>query len=157
MKMFIAKWDIIDGFWHLNCALGEEYNFAYILPQAEGEKLRMVVPTSLQMGWIESPPHFSAASETARDLAQKYVETPVGTFPNHKFVKHSAQGEEFESLPETGSEKLHYAIECFVDDYIYLAIPTSQEKLRHIANTVMKVIHDVFPADSYNEGGVPSF
>ena len=29
---FMAKWDIKDGFWRLNCELGEEWNFAYVLP-----------------------------------------------------------------------------------------------------------------------------
>ena len=76
------------------------------------------------MGWIESPPYFCAASETERYVATQHVETPVGTFPNHKFVKHSVQGEEFESLPENGSDNLHYVIKCFVDNYISLAIPT---------------------------------
>ena len=53
MKVFMAKWDIKDGFWRLNCALGEEWNFAYVLPQEKGEYVRLVVPTSLHMGWIE--------------------------------------------------------------------------------------------------------
>ena len=87
--------------------MGEKWNFAYVLPQEKGEEVRLVVPNSLQMCWIESPPYFCADSETARDVAQKYVQTPVGTFPNHKFVKHYAQGDDFESLPDTGSEKLH--------------------------------------------------
>ena len=52
-KIFMAKWDIKDGFWHLNCAEGEEYNFAYVLPQPEEEPIRIVIPTSLQMGWVE--------------------------------------------------------------------------------------------------------
>ena len=78
------------------------------------------------MGWIKSPPHFCAVSETERDVTQQYVKIPVGIFPNHKFVKHSAQGDDFESLPKTGSEKLHFFIECFVDEYISLVIPTSQ-------------------------------
>ena len=34
MKIFMEKWDIKDGFWRLNCALGEEWNFAYVLPQS---------------------------------------------------------------------------------------------------------------------------
>ena len=34
MKKIMAKWDIQYGFWRLNCALGEEWNFAYVLPQA---------------------------------------------------------------------------------------------------------------------------
>ena len=80
---------------------------AYILPHAEGEQVRLVVQNSLQMGWIKSLPYFCAASETARYVAQQYVETIVGTLPNHKSVKHSSQIEEFEPLPETGSENLH--------------------------------------------------
>jgi len=27
-KIFVAKWDIKDGFWRMDCAEGEEYNFA---------------------------------------------------------------------------------------------------------------------------------
>ena len=34
-KVFMAKWDIKDGFWHLDCQEGEEWNFAYVLPQKE--------------------------------------------------------------------------------------------------------------------------
>ena len=63
--------------------------------------MRLVVPTNLQMGWIESPLYFCATSETTIDVAQQYFETPVDTFPNYKFVEHSAQGEKFEALPDT--------------------------------------------------------
>ena len=54
-KVFMAKWDVKDGFWRLDCEEGEEWNFAYVLPQPEGEPVRLVVPTLLQMGWVESP------------------------------------------------------------------------------------------------------
>jgi hypothetical protein len=54
-KIFMAKWDIKDGFWQMDCAAGEEWNFAYVLPQEEGQPTTHVVPTSLQMGWVESP------------------------------------------------------------------------------------------------------
>jgi hypothetical protein len=67
-KIFMAKWDIKDGFWRMHCEKGEEYNFAYVLPQEEGMPITLVVPTSLQMGWVESPPYFCAATETARDI-----------------------------------------------------------------------------------------
>ena len=49
-KIFMAKWDIKDGFWRMDCAEGEEYNFAYVLPQEEEKPVTLVVPTSLQMG-----------------------------------------------------------------------------------------------------------
>jgi hypothetical protein len=31
-KIFMAKWDIKDGFWWMCCKDGEEWNFAYVLP-----------------------------------------------------------------------------------------------------------------------------
>jgi hypothetical protein len=34
-KILMAKWDIKDGFWWIDCAVGEEWNFAYVLPQEE--------------------------------------------------------------------------------------------------------------------------
>jgi hypothetical protein len=51
-KIFMCKFDIKDGFWRLDCQQGEEWNFAYVLPQHPGEPVRLVVLTSLQMGWV---------------------------------------------------------------------------------------------------------
>ena len=83
--ILMAKWDIQDGFWRLNCRKGEEWNFCYVWPQAPGEPRRLVVPSSLQMGWVESAPYFCAASETARYVAVEYIETGIGSLPTHKF------------------------------------------------------------------------
>jgi hypothetical protein len=49
-KIFMAKWDIKDGFWWMDCEVGEEYNLAYVLPQGDRKPIPVVVPTSLQMG-----------------------------------------------------------------------------------------------------------
>ena len=84
-KVFMAKWDIKDGFWHMDCKEGEERNVAYILPQPEGEPIKLVIPTLLQMGWVELPPYFCAATETVRDISTKYINTEVGSLPTHKF------------------------------------------------------------------------
>jgi hypothetical protein len=32
-KIFMAKYDIKDGFWRLDCQEGEEWNFSYVLPR----------------------------------------------------------------------------------------------------------------------------
>ena len=147
-KVFMAKWDIKDGFWRLDCQEGEEWNFAYVLPQEEGQPVRLVVPTSLQMGWIESPPFFCAASETGRDVAAQYIETPVGSLSDHKFVGHSTQGDDFKTMDKAAlSDKLSYLVEVYVDDYISLVVPRSKEDLKHVANAVLQGIHDVFPSD----------
>ncbi len=89
VKIFMAKWDVKDGFWRMCCEEGEDYIFAYVLPQAASKPIQIVVPNSIQMGWVESLPYFCAASETARDIAMDYTDTEVGTVPVHKFTKYT--------------------------------------------------------------------
>ena len=48
-KLFMAKWDIKDRFWCMDCKEGEEWNFTYILPQSKGGPVKLEVPTLLQM------------------------------------------------------------------------------------------------------------
>jgi hypothetical protein len=80
-KVLMAKWDIQDGLWRLNCLKGEEWNFCYMWPQAPGKPRRLVVLSSLQMGLVESAPYFSAAYKMAQDVAVKYIETDIGSLP----------------------------------------------------------------------------
>jgi len=151
-KIFSAKWDIKDGFWRLVCEEGEEWNFAYVLPQEEGKPIKLVVPTALQMGWVESPPYFCAASETARDIATRYAETPVGSHSAHKFSKYTEAHSDYQALPETGDDgNLRYLIEVYVDDYISIAMATSREQLDHVSRSVMRGVHDVFPEEEPDE------
>lgn len=93
-KVFMAKWDIKDGFWRMDCAEGEEWNFAYVLPELGKMNTKLVVPQSLQMGWIESPPYFCTASETARDVAEQYIETLLGEGPRNPMLKYSQSSKE---------------------------------------------------------------
>jgi hypothetical protein len=146
----MAKWDIKDGFWRMDCEEGEEWNFAYVLPQPEGEPIKLVIPTSLQMGWVKSPPYFCAATETARDVSTEYIDTEVGSLPTHKFEKYAVGDAEYASLPESAENNkgFLYMVEVYVDDFMSLVIPVSQAQLRHVASAVMTGIHDVFPGDA---------
>ncbi len=149
----MAKYDIKDGFWRMDCRKGEEWNFAYALPQPEGEPIMLVVPTSLQMGWVESPPYFCAATETARDIATEYTDMPVGSIPTHKFVKYTVNGEAYAELPDNHvGQTFLTMIEVYVDDFMSLVIPISKSQLIHTASAVMTGIHDVFPANDEDDG-----
>ena len=130
----------------MDCREGEEWNFAYVLPQPEGEPIRLVIPTSLQM------PYFCAATETARDIATTYIETGIGTLPNHKFEQYTSGAEAFDTLPAVAdiNNGFKYALEVYVDDFISIVIPASQDQLRHVANAIMESIHDIFPPDNNN-------
>ena len=147
--IFMAKWDIKDGFWRLDAGEGAEYNFSYVMPQPPGSPTMLVVPTSLQMGWVESPPYFCAASETARDIAGDYCDTGIGTLPDHKFLPYAIGNPAYQSLPEStsGDIPLRYLLEVYVDDFVSLVIPASREHLRHVSNGTMMAIHDIFPPD----------
>jgi hypothetical protein len=144
-KIFMAKWDIKDGFWRLDCAEGEEWNFAYVLPSSIKNDITLVVPTSLQMGWSESPAYFCAASETARDVAATYAEQPIGHLPPHQFLAKTQQHEDYMNTRSPSDGPLQYLIEVFVDDFIAIAMPKSTIHLDHLANATMHGIHDVFP------------
>jgi hypothetical protein len=151
MKIFMAKWDVKDGFWRMMCEEGEEWNFDYVLPQRAGEPIKLVVPTSLQMGWVESPPYFCAASETARDVAMDYANTKLGSLPTHKFPHYTQGGKEATLLPVEDTARpgrgLRYSIEVYVDDFMSIVIPSSKAQLDHVATAIMRGIHDIFPAD----------
>ncbi len=86
-KIFMAKWDIKDEFWQMDCDKGEEWKFAYILLQPEDQPIQIVVSTSLQMRWVESQPYFHLATDTSCNVVMIYIEMPVDSIPQHKFKK----------------------------------------------------------------------
>jgi hypothetical protein len=126
-KICMAKWDIKDRFWHLDAKTGDEWNFAYVLPQSLGEPVKIVVPTSLQMGWVKSPPYFCAATETSCNIAMKYCKTEIGTLPIHKFDDLVSGNDAVGELPDTPATNklMQYLIKIYVKDFMAIVIPTT--------------------------------
>jgi hypothetical protein len=87
----------------MDCKAREEWNFAYVLPQEPNKPTKLIVQTSLQMGWVESLPYFCAATETVRDIALDYCDTPIGALPPLKFDKHLMGNEDYNALPSTAA------------------------------------------------------
>ena len=52
---------------------------------------------------------------------------------------------------DTSKDSLNYILEVYMDDYIVLDIPKSQDQLHHVVYAIMTRIHDVFPPDKDNE------
>jgi hypothetical protein len=149
-KILMAKFDIKDGFWRLDCQDGEEYNFAYLLPHTpitpEKDWL-IVVPTSLQMGWIESPGFFCAATETSRDIIDVYANTPLGALPEQKLESYALQSLHNLDLPNTSTKLFQYMTEVYMDDFVSLLVGYLTEHVKHIAHATMMGIYDMFPPD----------
>jgi hypothetical protein len=85
----------------------------------------------------------------------EYANTKVGLLPAHKFTHYTQGDDEATLLPgeETGARSgrgLRYSVDVYVDNFMSIVIPTSKAQLDHIANAIMRGIHDVFPADIIN-------
>jgi len=144
--LFFAKWDIKDGFWRLVVSEENAWHFCYLLPKLHlDDPTEIVVPTCLQMGWCESPPLFCTASETARDIAQEYLDGSKTLAP-HKL-------EEFcmppsSQLPQLSTKQVSHliqALDVYMDDFIGLSAGHSHEELLHFTHAVLHGIHTVFP------------
>ena len=143
--VYFAKYDIKDGFWRLECEEGAEYNFAYVMPQEEGQPVKLVVLTSLQMGWTESPSYFNTASETARDVADEY--TKADELEEHYLEEWTKITDEYKTLPPGRlSLALAHCFEVYVDDFIAVAVPHSEEDLNHLSRALLHAIRDMFSA-----------
>ena len=118
---------------------GAEWNFSYVLPQHPCQPCYLVVPTSLQMGWVESPPFFCAAPGMARDIVQYYCETKMGTLPPHKFTNYVIGNQAYEYLSEQDLlvRIFCHLLEVYVDYFVSLVIPTSCEQLHHVSMDTM--------------------
>ena len=71
-----------------------------MLPQEEGGAIKLVIPSSLQISWIESPGYFCAASEMERDVREEYTQSRIGSHPDHKFFEYTKGSPEYEALPD---------------------------------------------------------
>ena len=106
------------------------------------------------MGWIESPAYFYVTSETGRDVAEQYIQTPVGSLESHSFGHHATQGDEYKNFVDLHEQgQLSYMLEFYMGNYVALALPTTRAQLKHVSTAIMTGIHDVFPEYDDDERG----
>ncbi len=116
LHVLMLKLDISDGFWRLIVWDVDCYNFASVLPQQEGKPCRIVVPSAVQMGWVESPALFCAVTESARDLmAQHFVDAAV-PLPPHQVESSMAIEDVLMRGRAVTPSKL---LQVYVDDFCY--------------------------------------
>jgi hypothetical protein len=79
--VYLGKIDISDGFYRIGLQPRDIPRLGVILPTTSGEPL-VALPLALPMGWVESPPYFTAVTETACDLANARLHNPA-PLPHH--------------------------------------------------------------------------
>jgi hypothetical protein len=151
------KLDIKDGFWRLLVPEKDEHNFCYVLPQEDAAApIQIVVPSALQMGWAPSPPYFSAATETARDVAATLQAQPdlpphplealTITFDDALRVHQLTHPSKWSNLKLADYLKLlNHLLEVYVDDFVAAVQCTHPPALLHHSRALLHAIHSVFP------------
>jgi hypothetical protein len=138
-----SKMDLADGYWWMVVEPDARWNFAYVMPSAPGEPIKLVIPRALQMGWNESPAYFCATMETARDIAQSWInrKTPLDEHPMEAFTmpaqpawRQSTNGPKFQMSA------------VYIDDFCLAVVEdASGTLLQQTARAMLHAIHKVFP------------
>jgi hypothetical protein len=81
--IWLAKIDIADGFYRIGLRPGDVPRLGVILPTTGTGEPLVALPLALPMGWVESPPYFTAVTETACDLLNTEVRRWGPIDPHH--------------------------------------------------------------------------
>jgi hypothetical protein len=140
-----AKIDLSDGFWRMLVRESDKWNFAYVLPGAAGDPLRLIIPHALQMGWTESPGYFCATTETGRDIMQALIDG--GTWlPPHVFDSYMSPEVVVRRQSSPSTDKPWQMSAVYVDDYILAAVESPDgSALLRTGRAALHTIHGLFP------------
>ncbi len=138
-----SKVDLADGYWQMIVEESSRWNFAYVLPGPPGAPTQLVIPSALQMGWNESPAYFCSATETARDVAQAWIDqkTELPTHPMEPDT-HPATA----ARRQTGGTAEYEMSAVYVDDFLVAAVEDRKgELLDRAARATLHAIHSAPP------------
>ncbi len=152
------KCDLSYGFYRVPLASSAIPSLGVILPYSTGEPL-IAFPLALPMGWTNSPPFFSAFTETATDIANQRLasqcpinhphrlehitpDTPPVCAPHHSSTIHH---------PYNPSQPVRplAQIDIYVDDFIGLAQrPTASAVRRTLLHTIDQIFRPPTASDN---------
>jgi hypothetical protein len=78
----MSKDDVADGFYRLHLRPGDILALGVAFPPAPDGTLLVAFPLTCPMGWVESPPWFTTATETGADLANTLLATDYQPSPH---------------------------------------------------------------------------
>ena len=106
-----------------------------------------MVPLSIKIGWVESLNVFCAASETARNTAEKLLK--IKSLPPHPLEYHMLPSNlectnETQKYKNITTEKLLNLMEVYVDGFIAIFQAKSIHDLRHASPNLLHDIDNIF-------------
>ena len=166
--VYMIKVDISDGFYRINLRPADVPKLGVVFPTQPGAEPLVAFPLVLPMGWTHSPPFFSAATETAADIANTHLQSgqPSTPHPLDELASTLSAGaspllpppasdqsptfqQYCQSLPRhrdpslpTRLDFLRY-IDVFVDDFIGLA-QGGRKNRGHVRRVLLHAIDSIF-------------
>ena len=157
----LGKIDISDGFYRIGLQPSHVPRLGVILPH-QGTQSYVALPLALPMGWVESPPYFTAATETACDLTNHMLRQHSGMPPPHRLeaLASTPPGEHSRSDPyPVGATTVPPAVvsavgrstprgapivaaDVYVDDFILMA--QTKRHQRRLLRAAMHAIDAIF-------------
>jgi hypothetical protein len=164
----LIKIDIADGFYRIWLNESDILSLAVSLPPLHGDTLLVALPLVLPMGWTESPPYFTTATETVADLANIRIRNNWKA-PAHRL---EAQANVPPQVPVVGSGQRNTPtatdqpitipvrrhkhkplanVDVFVDDFIGMCqgpTPRQNQVRRIILQSLDEVFRPLEPSDN---------
>ena len=160
--VYLMKIDIADGFYRINLNINDIPKLGVVFPTLPGEEPLVALPLVLPMGWKNSPPAFSTATETSADLANQRLALHQSGPPHHlDDLAHSIKSPS-EPLPPSIPSMIPAAVpvpthrdpalpaqdqplsyvDVFVDDFVGLC--QGKQNQRRVRRTLLQAIDQVF-------------
>lgn len=157
--VYLIKLDISDGFYRMHLHPSDIPLLGVIMPSTKGADPRIAFPLTLPMGWVQSPPWFCTATETAADLANSWIQhrvpatphrleqlanTPTAVTDSHSTPK-AAQAPPVPAPPFTAHSRrppLAY-IDVYMDDFVAL-VQGKPSRRRYVRQLLMQAVDTVF-------------
>ncbi len=148
------KIDLSNGFWRMIVEDGAETNFVFQLLRRPGDSTtHYVVPSSLQMGWKNSPAYFCTATEAGRTLLRRLLALTVdtGLADVHPLEHHClASPRKAGHHPWQPPSDIRVYNRVYVDDYINALAgpprrPSRVAEQQWLGRCAMHSIHSLFP------------
>ncbi len=159
--VYLLKLDISDGFYRIALNIDDIPKLGVTFPTTPGQEPLIAFPLVLPMGWTNSPPIFSTATETIADLANARYQHCGDPPPHHldvlaESIPSPAPAEPTDmsmlppitrdpSLPRS-TQPLAYT-DVFVDDFVAAAQDSSTSDIsnrRRVRTILLHAVDDIF-------------
>jgi hypothetical protein len=158
--VFLSKIDIAGGFYRIGVNGNDVPKLGVVVPTLPGQPKIIGFPLVLPIGWMQSPPLFTAATETVADLANQELQASKPAQPHGSDIMSESQG----VVPEIAPAGRHVATtlplpvkappkgrpsppvkswEVYVDDFIGM-IQGSWTHRRHVKRVLLQNLDKVF-------------